>query len=593
MTAEAEYRARRTRWNAEKQKTDQLFRRIGNWRLAVAAVAVALAYAVFAMGRLPASILWVPAVAFAALVAVHGRVARRQRSGERALRYYDRLLARCEDRWQETGATGERFLQADHLYAADLDLFGGGGLFQMVAEMRTATGEETLAAWLLEPAERQEALARQEAVRELGGRLDLREALALLGPDLASEADAQAFEQWAAQPPIEFPRVLRVALLLLGGASVTCLVAFFAQAAPPSLLLLFIAVDVLVGIAVRGPMRRVLASAETASHGLAVLAEVIGRFERESFASAKLMALRLRLETQGKPASVRIHQLARRMDWLASSDHALVRALAPLIFFREQLAMALESWRRISGSSMAGWMRTVGELEALCSLAALHYERPEWTFAELSEAPGVFEGTDLEHPLLPRARSVSNNVALSPPQQVLVVSGSNMSGKSTLLRAIGINTVLAWAGAPVAASRLRLSRLTPGASIRVGDSLQDGRSRFFAEITKLRAIVAASAGSSAVLFLLDELLSGTNSSDRRVGAEAIVRGLVEDGAIGLITTHDLALTAIADGLGDRAANVHFEDRIGGDGMEFDYKLKDGVVTHSNALALMRAVGLKV
>jgi len=197
------------------------------------------------------------------------------------------------------------------------------------------------------------------------------------------------------------------------------------------------------------------------------------------------------------------------------------------------------------------------------------------------------------HPLLAPERAVPNDVRLDASLRLLLVSGSNMSGKSTLLRSVGVNAVLALAGAPVCARRLRLSPLALGASIRVQDSLQEGASRFYAEITRLGRIVRRAEETPPLIFLLDEILAGTNSHDRRIGAAAIVRGLVERGAIGLVTTHDLALAEIADGLAPRAANVHFADQLVGGEMHFDYRLHAGVVSHSNALELMRAVGLEV
>jgi DNA mismatch repair ATPase MutS len=212
----------------------------------------------------------------------------------------------------------------------------------------------------------------------------------------------------------------------------------------------------------------------------------------------------------------------------------------------------------------------------------------------------VLEAVALSHPLIPAERAVANDVRLGgDAPHVWLVSGSNMSGKSTWLRTIGINVVLAQAGAPVRAKRLRLSPLQVGATLRIQDSLQAGQSRFFAEITRLSEIVAMARRHAdetvapPVLFLLDEVLAGTNSHDRRIGAESIVRGLIGLGAIGLVTTHDLALTGAVDALGRLAANVHFEDRFEDGVLHFDYRLRDGIVRTSNALALMRSVGLDV
>ena len=222
------------------------------------------------------------------------------------------------------------------------------------------------------------------------------------------------------------------------------------------------------------------------------------------------------------------------------------------------------------------------------------WEHPADPFPEFeSAARACFDGEDLAHPLLEESRVVRNSVRLGGELHAMIVSGSNMSGKSTLLRTVGANVVLAQAGAPVRARRLRLSALALGASIRVSDSLQGGTSRFYAEIMRLHQIMELASGGPAVLFLLDELLHGTNSHDRRIGAEAIVRGLVDRGAIGLLTTHDLALAHIAEALAPRAINVHFEDHLENGRMSFDYLLHAGVVEKSNALELMRSVGLEV
>src|SRR5262249_13651944 len=243
--------------------------------------------------------------------------------------------------------------------------------------------------------------------------------------------------------------------------------------------------------------------------------------------------------------------------------------------------------------AVGGWLGVVGQFEALCALATYAYENPADPFPEVVEGGPCYEGEALGHPLIPTVRCVRNDLRLGEDLRVLVMSGSNMSGKSTMLRPVGVNAVLALAGAPVRAARLRLSPLVVGATLRIQDSLQAGRSRFYAELLRVRQVVDLSRGRPPLLFLLDEIFHGTNSHDRRLGAEAVVRGLVEHGAIGLITTHDLSLTHIVEVLAPRAANVHFADHFENGQMVFDYKMRPGVVQHSNALALMRAVGLEV
>ncbi len=557
-------------------------------------VEAVLAYFAFGPHSVRVWLLFLPVLAFVALAAWHSRVTRRRAFADRALRFYDRGLARLDDQWAGTGNAGDRFADSSHIYSGDLDLFGKGSLFELVSNTRTAAGENMLAAWLLSPAVREDVLARQSAVQELQNRLDLREDLALLGSDVQADVHVDAIHSWGTAPPVVFPSVLRPLAALLASLGLVFLVGFFAQKVPFWALAAVVGINVAIGYWLRSRVNQVLAAAATPGHGLDVLSHVLARLEREPFSSPYLRHLHGQLTVEGKPASVRIAQLRRWIDWLDSSDHSLLRAIRPVVLLREQNAMGIENWRRRFGQNISQWLQAVAELEALSSFASLAFERPQWSFPALTEsATPHFEASALRHPLLSPSRCIPNDVMFTGDLRLLIVSGSNMSGKSTLLRAIGLNCVLAWAGAPVAANHLRVSSLQPAASIRVTDSLLDNRSRFFAEITRIRQIVDLTKADCPVLFLLDELLSGTNSHDRRIGAAAIIRKLVHSGAVGLVTTHDLALADIQEGLGAAAQNVHFDDRIVNGQIEFDYRLKPGVVTHSNALELMRAVGLEV
>jgi DNA mismatch repair ATPase MutS len=338
----------------------------------------------------------------------------------------------------------------------------------------------------------------------------------------------------------------------------------------------------------------VTAAVNAPAHDLALFSKLLEQIENDRFAAPLLGQLQRRLRASRLIASQEIAKLERLVSLLDWQRNALFAPIAFAILWSPQVAMAIERWRGRSGRHIREWIAGVGEFEALCDLATYSYEHPSDTFPELVEtAGGWFEAEGLGHPLMAEAQCVRNDVRLGGESRLLIVSGSNMSGKSTLLRAVGLNTVLAWAGAPVRANRLNISPLSVGASIRVLDSLLDGRSRFYAEITRLREIVRLAEGSRTVLFLVDELLSGTNSHDRRIGAAAIVRMLLDRGAIGMITTHDLALVKIADDMGGRAVNVHFADSLENGRLHFDYRLLPGVVERSNALDLMRSVGLEV
>jgi hypothetical protein len=512
---------------------------------------------------------------------------------------YERGLSRIEDRWAGGGEQGERFNDAEHLYANDLDLFGPASLFELLSSARTRAGEETLAAWLLAPADIAEVTERQAAVADLTDRLDLREAIWRAGTDVRAGVHTETLLAWTEAPPALGNAWLRPAATgLTVAAIVTGSVWLITGNSAP--FILTIVLEIAFSLPLRHRIVRALHGADQAARDLDVLAVVLSRIEQESFAAPRLTSLQRSLtDTDAKhrvAASVsihRLHWLVELHDW---QHNAIFAVFAAVVLWGTHLALAIEAWRRAHGRHVREWLRISGEFEALASLSAYRYEHPGDPFPELSnrrERPPLFEGLRLGHPLIPAARMVRNDVELGNTNQLLVVSGSNMSGKSTLLRTVGVNAVLAFAGAPVRAERLRISPLRIGATLRIQDSLQEGRSRFYAEISRIREVADLAAGPTPALFLLDELLHGTNSHDRAVGAAGVLRALVDRGAIGLVTTHDLALTAIADQFGGRAANVHFDDQFEGGTIAFDYVMKAGPVTHSNALALMRAVGLEV
>jgi DNA mismatch repair ATPase MutS len=295
----------------------------------------------------------------------------------------------------------------------------------------------------------------------------------------------------------------------------------------------------------------------------------------------------------GVVASRSIARLNRLVDFLVSRRHLAVQVLDPFVLWSLQWTLAIEAWRKKYGPAIKTWLVALGEFEALSDLAGYAYEHPQDVFPEFTDEAPLFDAEGLAHPLIPESRAVRNDVILGSDLRLIIISGPNMAGKSTFIRSVGINAVLAQCGAPVRAHKLRLSRLAVGASVCVLDSLQGGISRFYAEITRLKAIADLTDGPLPVLFLLDELLQGTNSHDRRIGAEAVVRNLLKRGAVGLLTTHDLALAEIAVAMGATAANFHFEDHLEEGKLRFDHRLSPGIVQTSNALQLMRSIGLDV
>ncbi len=555
--------------------------------------------------------LWLFVAGFVVLIFLHDAAFRAAHRARRAIAYYEAGLRRLRDDWKGQGQQGARFADEAHPYAADLDLFGPGSLFELLCTARTRTGEDTLAAWLKAGADADEVLARQAAVAELRPMLDLREDLALLGSDVPQGVDFDGVAAWGEEPPLLTHRWPRWLALALGLVTVACAAGFlmglggvldpathfgrFFLAYGPMPLASMLAIQGVFLLFFLRRVNKVLGSVERSGRDLGMLAHILARLEEAPFKSPRLAGLLARLMdgTDGSPPSQRIAALANLIDLLNSRRNQFFAPFAFLMMWGTQIAHDIEQWRSRSGRDIRRWLDAVGQFEALCALATYAYESPSDPFPEVVAEGPLLAAEGLAHPLLPRGACVPNDVRLGDPLRVLVVSGSNMSGKSTFLRTIGVNVVLALAGAPVRATRLRLSPLAIGATLRIQDSLQAGRSRFYAEVLRVKQVVSLSRGPVPLLFLLDEIFAGTNSHDRQHGARAVVHGLVAAGAVGLVTTHDLVLAGIADELGDRAENVHFADRFDEGTLEFDYTLRPGVVRHSNAVALMRAVGLEV
>ena len=551
----------------------------------------------------------IPIVAFVILVVAHDHLIRRRRRADAAAKFCERGIERVSGTWQGRGFDGDKFATEHHPFAADLDVFGKGSLYELLCIATTAAGRATLARWLLNPGgvNAAEVHERQNAVNELRDRIELREELFITATDVASEVEEARLDDWSIEPALlgrgeRIASIVITALAVIAFAiGVPSLISRVVNATNPGamplyspygLLPLFIMIFVVRVFTRRMAERvaKVVSAVERREPALALLAGLLSVMELQSFESPRLIALRSKLERNGVPASRQIERLRKLVALLDARRNQFFAPVALLFLWTTNVAFAIERWRLESGAEIVAWISTIADLEALLSLSSFAFEHPTFTIPEVIDGDAIFDGDAVGHPLIPGDRRVANDVRIGGDLRLLIVSGSNMSGKSTLLRAIGVNTILALAGAPVCASRLRVTPMSVGASISLNDSLSEGASRFYAEILRIRDILRI---PPPLLFLLDEVLGGTNSHDRRIGAAAIIRGLVTRGAIGLATTHDLALAQIADDLAPRSANVHFEDHIENGAVMFDYRMRPGVVTKSNALELMRAVGIEV
>jgi hypothetical protein len=455
-------------------------------------------------------------------------------------------------------------------------------------------GENRLASWLCEGSERGAILERQKLIEELREKLDLREGLAVTGEDLRARLNPESMMEWAEGTSILPRGAWRVAMALLAlGAAAGIIYWFETGTLWP--LLSVMAVEAVVLAWLRRRAHAVIEGVNCNAEGLLLFSEILERLERQPFVSPRLQGFAAELKQGNEPASLAIRKFSRIVNWIDASDSAIAKMSELPFLYSVQVGMAAESWRRRWGAKIRRWAELTGEMEALLSLAGYSYEHPADPFPEFIDTEaglGFFDGEELGHPLIAAEKCVRNSVRLDAQTRVVLVSGSNMSGKSTFLRVVGINTVLAMAGAPIRGRRLRLTPLRIGTRIRSTDSLQEGRSSFYTEILHIRKVFDAANGAVPMVFLFDELLEGTNSKDRRIGAEGLIRGLLKRRAIGIVTTHDLALTEIASAVGNVLRNMHFEDQVVDEKMRFDYKLREGVVEKSNALELMRLIGLE-
>jgi MutS-like protein len=551
-------------------------------------LACLLLYESFVAHRFP---VWSVIIAVPPLVFVMRQARNYQNKALKLFRlsdYYGAGIARLTHEWSSLDE-GRDFIDQGHLYATDLDLFGHGSLFQLICSARTQTGRAALATWLKAPASREEVLARHAAVAELRGRHDLCEALAAAGAVKTSDCRPETFQTWVAEASSPLPSWVRLVAVILAISTVAAPILFLCN--QMTLLTMWCAVAALLlaesafaAIFLRR-VRRVLESIGGPMVELSIVCEMLDIMNQEHFVSIKLRAL----VERAKDGAIHARRLRRLMKLATERDNPWFTFISFLLLWGTQFTIAIELWRHRYGKQLLDWLAALGEFEALVSLATYSYEHPFDTFPELSEEGRLIDAEGVGHPLIDEGACVRNDLRLGGDVHFLIISGSNMSGKSTFLRAIGLNAVLAWMGAPVRCTKLKLSALAVGAAVRVQDSLVDGRSHFLAEIQRLRRMIDA-ASEMPLLYLADEIMSGTNSHDRRIATEWVIRALVLRDALGVITTHDLALTEIASS-DLPGANAHFEDSGESGSLHFDYKLREGLLTHSNALNIAHMLGL--
>jgi hypothetical protein len=573
----------------------------------VAAIAAVWAFVGDAKA-VPVGVAAVAFLAFATLVWMHASVLRRCDHAQRWVRVNEDARARYTDTWRELPNDGERFKNPLHPYAGDLDLFGRGSLFQRLSVAQTLFGQQRLAAFLMNRADAKEVRARQAAVKELASLLDVRqelEALALAVADPAGNAtgsnraknwlDPEPLLAWAeGKPGFTTNRALVIIAYVAPPLTVGWMVACFLLDLHPVYWLPLMVAHALILITGRVHSARVFTAVSSTQGEFLRFGPMLELLESLPAESESLAELKRSVnDSAGERPSQAMRRFERIVSWFEVRHNGLVYPFINLVLLWDiHCVLRLERWQARCGKNLRRWFQTLGELEALSSLAAFAADCPGCTYPELAEGP-TFEAEGLAHPLLPADRRVTNDVILAGPGKGLLVTGSNMSGKSTLLRAMGISTVLALAGAPVVAKRFKLMPMAVRTSMRISDSLSQGVSHFYAELRTLKSVLDATRGNVPVLFLLDEILHGTNSRERQIGARWVLGELLRQGAMGAVSTHDEGLCQLPEPLASQLEQVHFRETMIGDEMTFDYRLRSGPVRSGNALRLMQAMGIPV
>ncbi|MDY7230564.1 MutS-related protein [Hyalangium rubrum] len=591
------YTDRRAIAQAKLAELDRVSARYANLR-GLAFLAAAGIAGLVLFGKLPKSYWWAVggAVAFYAVLAVlHHYVFRREARERLYVTLNERGLARLSGAWREFAERGERFASPSHLYSPDLDVFGQASLFQLMNETATRTGEERLASWLAAPAPAEEVVARQGAARELAPLIDFRQDVCVEARDVSREkADPGLFIRWAETgPSLQSIRWARPVALVLPPLTLALYVLGQFEVGPRWLWWVGLFAQLGVVLATRRTLRQMEESLSAGEHGFVRYAPLFSRIERQELNHPLLQRLQSGLQRAGEPpVSTHFHRFSRLYSFVEFKRHQFHPLVHLFTLWDVHALFALENWRARHGKEVRGWFEALAELEALSCLAGFAHDRPVFCWPTLvAEGPRV-EAKELGHPLLDNP--VPNDVSLPGPRHGLLITGSNMSGKTTLMRAVGTNVVLALAGAPVCARDFTVSPLHVLTSMRVKDSLERGVSYFYAEVQRIKAVLdAAATAKGQALFLLDEILLGTNTRERQIASREVLRLLLGTGACGAVTTHDLSLAELANEPGAHVVNVHFRDHLEDGKMVFDYKLRQGVVDTTNALRVLRMAGVPV
>lgn len=587
------YQERKDRFSVSAAALEAKYNRFSFVRLACFALGLALVAFLFTIIEAWAFIvLAVLLFAFSKLVNWHSQLVVEKDHMESLVKINSNELSSLNND-HSVFKSGKEFQTAAHPYAIDLDIFGEHSFYQYCNRTTTATGSERLAEYLQELTTIEEIKMRHEAIKELKDRLEFRQHFQAFGLSTEdSPKHLNSLKNWLKEPPFMINnKVYQIALYIVPIFSFLGAYLWLFHL-PWFLALLFF---LPAGFMLKKTLEQVNVTHLQTTHAektLAFYSRLIAHIEQEEFTSKKLHGLRNVFVKNDQKASVRLSRLSYIIKQLNVRYNAFVLLINIFGLWDLHWVLKLEKWKASQKEDLPVWFDTLAELEAVLSLATLFYNNPDWTFPTISEHPLV-DGIALGHPLIPREGRVANDTHIPTGGHIKLVTGSNMAGKSTFLRTVGLNIVLAMSGSPVCAEKLTLPIIQVYTSMRTQDALHESTSSFYAELKRLKMIIEAVEGRTNAFFLLDEILKGTNSTDRHTGSKALIHQLINSQGSGIIATHDLELGELEATSNGSVENLCIEVEVNGEELTFDYTVKKGVSKSFNATQLMRNMGIKV
>lgn len=589
------YRQRIEKYENRSKIQSKKINQISNIRIIFFIMAIGLLYYFYT-----SSFLLLTGLAFLGFIIIFFYLVSLHNKAKGKRRYYDTLkeineksLKRLKGQWKNFDDTGKEYVNEDHNFSYDLDLFGKGSLFQWINSAVTYTGRNKLKEMLIIPCKtKDEIYKRQEAVRELADKLDWRQKLAAKGLVTDKTYQPKALIDWAKEVNDFYLRKHIILLINIFPLLTLALIAGYIYLDIPYLIpLIFLSIQALVIWYFRNESAEIFNLAYKYKNNIKAYSGMVETIEKENFRSNYLKSLQKAIKHDKVSASSQINKLEKIVDLMSNRYNMFYVILNLFTLWDFKFRVSLEKWKARCGDKLGIWLDTIGEFEALSSLANIRYDNPTWATPKIIEQKNIFVAEDMGHPLLVEKR-VCNDLIIEPPVSILLITGSNMSGKSTLLRTVGINLVLAYSGAPVCAGELKCSIFNIFTSMRVKDNLEENISSFYAELLRIKRVIKACENNDNILFLLDEIFKGTNSADRHTGARVLINKLSNEGAIGLVSTHDFELTDLEQ-VNPKIKNYHFRERYNNNEIIFDYKLRQGVSTTRNAIYLMKMAGLEI